>query len=112
MLAPVPMLALVPEPVVAMLVVAVVPSAETAVIVVCGLIPPAEGPATNLPTSAAVNVPAAAVSVVAPVVHETPVIWRPLAGTLANVCVYVKVPVAVPSVEPTTAVMPAPIVGD
>jgi hypothetical protein len=67
--------------------VALEPSAATAVIVALGLIPPLVGPATSAPTSPAMNFPAAAVSVVDPFVHDTLVIWRPGLGSAANVCV-------------------------
>jgi len=62
--------------VVGALIVALDPSAATAVIVEFGLMPPPLGPATNVgfvavPTSDARNVPAAPVNVVAPLAHET-----------------------------------------
>jgi hypothetical protein len=84
---PVPIVAGPAAAVVATLMVALEPSAATALIVAVALIPPAVGPATNAPTSPARNFPAAAVSVVDPLVHETPVIWRPGLAMAANVCV-------------------------
>jgi len=86
-LKPVPIVAFDAAAVVAVSIVAVVPSAETAVMAVPATMPPPLGPATFAPTSPGTNVPAAAVSVVAPLAHDTPVIWRPAVGTAGKVCV-------------------------
>jgi len=111
-LLPVPIVAGPAAAVVGVLIVALDPLAATLTIVEPATMPPPDGPATNEPTSVARNVPAAAVRVVDPLVHDTLAIWRPRLGRSANVCVYVKVPVAVPSVDPTFAVTLTPMVGE
>jgi hypothetical protein len=102
-LLPRPICAPVADAVGAMLMVALSPSRLTAVIVLCGLMPPPVGPATKNPMSAGVKVPGAAVSVGVGATQDTPGICRPGAGWAANAWLYVNDPVALPSVEPTVS---------